>query len=132
MEQVNVQQNGLATVREAPPPPVKEDAPAKGPGRGSLTEVEGRATGGVVVSHAGAVLLQNVSIVKQVDIAGAAPSGVVSCRVFLEVDSGDNSGSSQELLVQNVGHNVGWSRCVGPVLALLRAGTYTVHAARTM
>ena len=43
-----MQQNGLATVREAPPPPVKEDAPAKGPGRGSLTEVEGRATGGVV------------------------------------------------------------------------------------
>ena len=33
-------------MREAPPPPVKEDAPAKGPGRGSLTEVEGRATGG--------------------------------------------------------------------------------------
>ena len=45
-----MQQNGLATVREAPPPPAKEDAPAKGPGRGNLTEVEGRATGGGLFS----------------------------------------------------------------------------------
>ena len=51
-------------MREAPPPPVKEDAPAKGPGRGSLTEVEGRATGGgFICSHAGAALLQCVILI---------------------------------------------------------------------